>query len=62
MDANDVRDDLLQAVSAAETLDALEEVRISALGKKGRITEHMKGLGKLDPDARAEKWDSASML
>jgi len=49
-----LRDELLGAVGAATTLDALEEVRISALGKKGRITEHMKGLGKMDPDARRE--------
>lgn len=47
-----LRDDLLGAVSAAEDLTGLDTVRVSALGRKGRITELMKGLGKLDPDAR----------
>jgi phenylalanyl-tRNA synthetase alpha chain len=49
-----LRDELLGAVSAADGLDALDQVRITALGKKGRITEQMKGLGKLDPEARRE--------
>ncbi len=47
-----LRDDLLGAVAAAEDLTGLDTVRVSALGRKGRITELMKGLGKLDPDAR----------
>ena len=46
--------DLLAAVAAVDTLDALEAVRVSALGKKGRITGQMKRLGGLDPDARRE--------
>ena len=54
-----LRDELLGAVSAADGLDALDQVRITALGKKGRITEQMKGLGKLDPEARRE---AAQML
>ena len=47
-----LRDDLLGAVAAAEDLTGLDSIRVSALGRKGRITELMKGLGKLDPDAR----------
>ena len=47
-----LRDDLMAAVRAAEDLPGLDEIRVSALGRKGRITELMKGLGKLDPDAR----------
>ncbi len=43
---------LLEEVAAADSLDALEAVRVSALGKKGRITEQMKGLGQLDGEAR----------
>ncbi|MBT7365864.1 MAG: phenylalanine--tRNA ligase subunit alpha [Rhodospirillaceae bacterium] len=45
---------LLAEVAAADNLDALEAVRVSALGKKGRITAQMKGLGQLDGDARKE--------
>ncbi len=52
--ADTLEADLLAAVAAVDTLDALEAVRVSALGKKGRITGQMKRLGGLDPDARRE--------
>ncbi len=32
----------------------LEDVRIAALGKKGRVSELMKGLGKMSPEERKE--------
>ncbi|MBF0247352.1 MAG: phenylalanine--tRNA ligase subunit alpha [Alphaproteobacteria bacterium] len=44
--------DLLAQVEAAATLQALEDVRVAALGKKGAITAQMKTLGGLDPEAR----------
>ena len=47
-----LRSELTEAVDAAADLGALEEIRISALGKKGRITAMMKSLGDLDPAAR----------
>ncbi len=47
-----LRGDLLAAISAAGDSSALEEVRVSALGKKGRITALMKDLGAMDPEAR----------
>lgn len=47
-----LRAELLAEVEQAGDLQALEQVRITALGKKGRITERMKTLGSLDPDAR----------
>lgn len=51
-DLEQLRDDLLAGVASAADPDALESVRVNALGRKGRITDLMKGLGKLDPDAR----------
>ncbi|NQW11208.1 MAG: phenylalanine--tRNA ligase subunit alpha [Alphaproteobacteria bacterium] len=51
-DVDTLRAELLAEVDGAGTLDALEQVRIAALGKKGRLTERMKTLGALDPDAR----------
>ena len=33
-------------------MSTLEDVRVTALGKKGQLTELMKGLGKLDPEER----------
>ena len=47
-----LRAELLAEVAQAGDLEALEQVRITALGKKGRITERMKTLGGLNPDAR----------
>ncbi len=49
-----LRDELIAAVAAAADLDALEAIRVDALGRKGRITALMKGLGQMDPDARRE--------
>ena len=47
-----VRDDFLTAVEDAVALDALEQVRIAALGKKGRVSELMRGLGKMSNEER----------
>lgn len=47
-----LRDALLGDVAAAETLQALEDLRVSALGKKGRITDMMKSLGQMAPEER----------
>ena len=43
---------LLAEVAAAEDLQALEQVRVGALGRKGQITDLTKSLGALDPAAR----------
>lgn len=43
---------LLGEVERAADLAALEAVRVSALGKKGQISELMKTLGRLPPDER----------
>lgn len=49
-----LRDELLSTIAAAADLAALEATRVAALGKKGRITGLMKGLGGLDPEVRRE--------
>ena len=40
-----LKSELLRAIAEAADLDKLEEVRIAALGKKGRISELMQALG-----------------
>ncbi|KQT64218.1 MULTISPECIES: phenylalanine--tRNA ligase subunit alpha [unclassified Aureimonas] len=45
---------LLAAVEAAVDEAALEAVRVGALGKKGEISELLKGLGRMDPEERRE--------
>jgi phenylalanyl-tRNA synthetase alpha chain len=47
-----LRKEILGAVETAESREALEEVRISALGRKGRLTTMMKTLGTLEAEAR----------
>jgi phenylalanyl-tRNA synthetase, alpha subunit len=46
---------LLGAVAAAADETALEAVRVSALGKKGSVSELLKTLGTMTPDERREK-------
>lgn len=47
-----LKSEILSAVAAAADLDALDAVRVAALGKKGRVSELMKGLGGMSPDER----------
>jgi phenylalanyl-tRNA synthetase alpha chain len=47
-----LRTELLAAVADAKDAAALEDVRVTALGKKGRITDLMKSLGGMAPDER----------
>ena len=39
-------------IEQADSIDALEAIRVRLLGKTGLITEQLKRLGALDPDAR----------
>lgn len=49
---NGLEAEVLAAVDGAADLAALDEVRVAALGKKGRITDLMKTLGSMAPDER----------
>lgn len=51
-DLSRLEETLLQEISDAVDLSALEAVRVSALGKKGRVSELMATLGKLPPEER----------
>ncbi|CAN5837741.1 phenylalanine--tRNA ligase subunit alpha [soil metagenome] len=44
----------LARIEAADDHRTLQEVRVAYLGKKGALTERLKGLGSLAPDARRE--------
>jgi phenylalanyl-tRNA synthetase alpha chain len=50
-----LRDELLAEVEAASDLDALETLRVAALGRQGRITALMKGLGQVAAEERRER-------
>jgi len=57
-----IRDEILRLIKAAASRDALEQARVAILGRKGRVTELMKGLGALDPDARRERGAALNRL
>jgi phenylalanyl-tRNA synthetase alpha chain len=47
-----LQSETLAAIAAADSLDALEAVRISALGKQGSISALLKTLGQMSPEER----------
>jgi phenylalanyl-tRNA synthetase alpha chain len=53
-DADQLKSDILKAVAEADSLDALESIRVTALGRKGTVTEAMKGLSALPAAERKD--------
>jgi phenylalanyl-tRNA synthetase alpha chain len=45
--------DLLDQIRSAPDLGALDQLRVSVLGKSGSITAQLKSLGSMDPETRA---------
>lgn len=62
MDIAALQESLLADVTGAETMAALEDVRVTALGKKGRITAEMKNLGQLEPDQRKQAGQALNLV
>ncbi|MEZ5896372.1 MAG: phenylalanine--tRNA ligase subunit alpha [Parvularculaceae bacterium] len=50
----DLESEITGQIAAADTLAALDEVRVAALGKRGAVSERMKTLGKMSPEERKE--------
>ena len=59
---DELQSELVAAVDAAATLNDLEELRIATLGKKGRVTALMKGLGSLAPEERRDAGQSLNVV
>lgn len=53
-DLDQLRADLLASVDAAAGVDALDAVRVHALGKQGAVTGLLKTLGGMSPEERQE--------
>ena len=51
-DIDQMQTDLLAAIDAAGALDALDAVRVQALGKNGAVTSLLKSLGAMSPEER----------
>ncbi len=53
-DTDALRDQILAEIAAAASPEALESVRVAAMGKSGSVTALLKTLGGMDPEARSE--------
>ncbi len=49
---NTILEEAKAQLQAAETLAQVDEIRIKVLGKKGQLTEILRGMGKLSPEER----------
>jgi phenylalanyl-tRNA synthetase alpha chain len=56
------RTELMKLIDEAADLSALDAVRVSALGKKGRVTALMQGLKDVTPEARKEAGQALNRL
>ena len=52
MDIATLQTELMAAIESADTLEALEAVRISALGKQGSVSALLKTMGGMSPEER----------
>jgi phenylalanyl-tRNA synthetase alpha chain len=57
-----IETEALAAIEAAGDLTTLDALRVAELGKKGRISGLMKGLGKMTPDERKEMGPALNAL
>ena len=62
IDINNLKEEILPLISNANSLETLDEVRVQALGKKGKITSLMKTLGKMDPEERKTTGQALNVL
>ena len=53
-DIQSIETEALKAIDGAGDLQALDAVRVSELGKKGRVSGLMKTLGQMSPEERQE--------
>ena len=57
-----LKQDLLSSVQNASDLTSLDEARVAALGKKGKITAMMKDMGSLSPDERKTRGQAMNAI
>ena len=62
MSLDALEQDLLAQITAASDEAGIEAIRVSALGKKGAISERMAGLGKMAPDERKASGAALNVL
>ncbi len=57
-----LKKEIIETVTAANDIGTLEDVRVSALGKKGSVTGLMQTLGNLSPEQRKEMGQALNLL
>lgn len=48
----EIRDHAVAAIAEAKTTEELKEIQVRILGKKGKLTQVLRGMGKLSPEER----------
>ncbi len=61
-DLSGLKSEWAASIEGASSLAALEDIRVALLGKKGRVTELMKSLGTMLPEARKERGAALNIL
>jgi len=61
-DIQALKTEITDEIEAANDLKSLDDVRVTVLGKKGRITALMKTLGQMDPEERKTKGQELNKL
>ncbi|MCL2673676.1 MAG: phenylalanine--tRNA ligase subunit alpha, partial [Alphaproteobacteria bacterium] len=51
---NEMNTEIIDEINRAHTTKALEDIRVRALGKSGRITLALKGLADVSPSQRKD--------
>jgi len=62
MNLQSLEQEILGQIEAAADEAALEAVRVATLGKKGSVSERMKGLGSMGPEERKEAGAALNLL
>jgi phenylalanyl-tRNA synthetase alpha chain len=57
-----IRSAFVAALDQASDIDAVEQLRVAALGRNGSVTALLKELGKLDPEARKARGAELNVL
>ncbi len=52
----------LEAIASINSLDELEQLRVKYLGKKGQLSQILRGMGKLSPEARPAIGSQANVV
>ncbi|MET3599568.1 phenylalanine--tRNA ligase subunit alpha [Martelella mangrovi] len=61
-DLEDLKQKLMDEIAGAADEAAIEAVRVSAIGKKGSVSELLKTLGKMDPEERKTRGAAINAL